>query len=76
MSRARRMFAAILGSPNKVAAAVCHGPASFLSAFDENGDWLFKGRRMTAFSNEEETMATFAGNSPSMRRSRSTRHTS
>ena len=59
-----RLFAAILGSPNKVAAAVCHGPASFLSAFDENGDWLFKGRRMTGFSNEEETMATFAGNSP------------
>ena len=59
-----RLLGAMLASPKKVAAAVCHGPASFLSAFDENGDWLFKGRKLTGFSNEEETMATFAGNSP------------
>jgi putative intracellular protease/amidase len=43
----------------KVVAAVCHGPASFLSAQDADGAWLFKGRKPTAFSNEEETMATW-----------------
>jgi putative intracellular protease/amidase len=29
-----------------------------------DGSWLFKGRRLTCFSNEEETEATFAGNAP------------
>ena len=59
-----KIFAAMLGSQSKVLAAVCHGPASFLSAFDENDEWLFKGRKLTGFSNEEETQATFAGNAP------------
>ena len=59
-----RLFAAMLGDRSKVAAAVCHGPASFLSAFNDDGDWLFKGRKLTGFSNEEETQATFAGNAP------------
>ena len=59
-----RLMGSILGSPKKVLAAVCHGPASFLSAFDSNGEWLFKGRTLTAFTNEEETQATFAGNAP------------
>jgi putative intracellular protease/amidase len=59
-----RIMAAVLSSPSKVLAAVCHGPASFLSAFDKDGEWLFKGRRLTGFSNEEETQATFAGNAP------------
>ena len=58
------LMVAILGDPNKVLAAVCHGPASFLSAHDADGNWLFKGRRLTAFSNEEETQSTFAGNAP------------
>ena len=59
-----RLMGSILGSPKMVLAAVCHGPASFLSAFDSNGEWLFKGRTLTAFTNEEETQATFAGNAP------------
>ena len=53
-----------LGDPNKILAAVCHGPASFLSAHDADGSWLFKGRKLTGFSNEEETQSTFAGNAP------------
>jgi putative intracellular protease/amidase len=58
------LIAAILGDQDKVLAAVCHGPASFLSAHHADGNWLFKDRKLTAFSNEEETMATFSGNAP------------
>ncbi|WP_207478388.1 type 1 glutamine amidotransferase domain-containing protein [Arenibaculum pallidiluteum] len=39
---------------SKVIASVCHGPAAFLAAEDDNGRWPFAGRRMTAFSDEEE----------------------
>jgi putative intracellular protease/amidase len=58
------LFAVILDNPSKVLAAVCHGPASFLSAHRPDGTWLFKGRRLTGFSNQEETQASFAGNAP------------
>jgi putative intracellular protease/amidase len=59
-----RLMVAILADQNKILAAVCHGPASFLSAHDARGNWLFKGRRLTGFSNQEETQSTFAGNAP------------
>lgn len=55
---------AMLNNPNKIVAAVCHGPAGFLSAHQPDGTWLFKGRELTGFTNEEETQATFAGNAP------------
>lgn len=58
------LLAAMLDNPDKVVAAVCHGPASFLSAHRADGTWLFKGRELTGFTNEEETQATFAGNAP------------
>lgn len=58
------LLAATLDDPTKIVAAVCHGPAGFLSAHRADGTWLFKDRRLTGFSNEEETMATFAGNAP------------
>jgi putative intracellular protease/amidase len=58
------LFSAVLDHPDKILAAVCHGPASFLSAHRPDGTWLFKGRRLTGFSNEEETAASFAGNAP------------
>lgn len=58
------LFNVILDSPGKVLAAVCHGPAGFLSAHRPDGTWLFKGRRLTGFSNQEETQASFAGNAP------------
>ena len=57
-------LAAMLDAPDKTVAAVCHGPASFLPAHRADGTWLFKGRALTGFSNEEETQATFAGNAP------------
>jgi len=58
------LIAAFLGDENKILASICHGQASFLSAHDGNGQWLFRGRTITAFSNQEETMASFAGNAP------------
>lgn len=57
-------LAVMLDDPAKIVASVCHGPASFLSAHRADGTWLFRGRKLTAFSNEEETQATFAGNAP------------
>ena len=58
------LLAANLDDPTKFVGGVCHGPAGFLSAHRADGTWLFKGRKMTAFTNEEETVATFAGNAP------------
>ena len=58
------LLSATLDDPQKVVAAVCHGPAGFLSAHRADGTWLFKGRQLTGFSNDEETQATFAGNAP------------
>ena len=57
-------LAVMLDAPDRIVAAVCHGPASFLPAHRADGTWLFKGRALTGFSNEEETQATFAGNAP------------
>lgn len=59
-----QLFADVLSDDSKILAAVCHGPAAFLSAHLPDGTWLMKGRRLTAFSNEEETLATLAGNAP------------
>jgi putative intracellular protease/amidase len=58
------LLAANVDDARKFVGAVCHGPASFLSAHRADGTWLFKGRRLCAFTNEEETLATFAGNAP------------
>jgi putative intracellular protease/amidase len=58
------LLAANLDDPGKFAGSVCHGAAGFLSAHRPDGTWLFKGRKLTAFTNEEETQATFAGNAP------------
>ena len=58
------LLVANLDDPDKYVGAVCHGPASFLSAHRADGTWAFRGRKLTAFTNEEETQATFAGNAP------------
>ena len=58
------LYRDVLNDPATILAAVCHGPAAFLSAHQEDGTWLFAGRRLTCFSNEEETLATLAGNAP------------
>jgi putative intracellular protease/amidase len=43
-------------------APVCHGQAALLAAKDAKGDWLFKGRTMTSFSDEEEVELGTADN--------------
>jgi len=39
----------------KIVAAVCHGPAALLGARLEDGTPLVRGRRLTSFSNDEES---------------------
>ena len=39
----------------KPVATVCHAPAVLLKAKDQNGDPLVKGRKVTGFSNSEES---------------------
>jgi putative intracellular protease/amidase len=58
-----RVLAAALPDPDKTVAAICHGPASFLAAGDADG-WLFAGRKLTAFTDEEETQTGLAANAP------------
>lgn len=58
-----RILEAVLDDPSKILASVCHGPASFVSA-TRDGQWLFAGRRLTAFLDEEETQAGFADKAP------------
>ncbi len=49
---------------DKIIGAVCHGQAALLSAVDSRGNWLFKGRKMTSFSDEEEVEFGTADNAP------------
>lgn len=51
---------ALLGqaaSAGKIVSAVCHGPAALVGVALANGDPLVKGRRVAAFSDEEEIAA-------------------
>ena len=41
----------------KLIAAVCHGPAALVHARRGNGEPFFKGRRVTGFTNTEETLS-------------------
>jgi putative intracellular protease/amidase len=47
-----------------IIAPVCHGQAALLAAKDEGGRWLFRGRRLTSFSDEEEVELGTADNAP------------
>ncbi len=51
-------------SADKLIGAVCHGPAALLSAVDADDNWLFAGRRMAAFTDEEEQMFGTAEGAP------------
>ncbi|WP_026197659.1 type 1 glutamine amidotransferase domain-containing protein [Sciscionella marina] len=48
----------------KLIGAVCHGPAGLLSAVDEEGKWLFAGRELAAFTDEEEQLFGTAEGAP------------
>lgn len=47
-----------------VIGAVCHGPAGLLSAVEPDGSWRFAGRRMAAFTDEEERLFGTAEGAP------------
>ncbi|KAI1786694.1 class I glutamine amidotransferase-like protein [Ganoderma leucocontextum] len=40
----------------KLTTAVCHGPAALVNVTDAQGASIFRGRRATAFANEEEEL--------------------
>lgn len=48
----------------KIIGAVCHGPAGLLAAVDSDGEWLFAGRAMTAFTDDEEGLFGTAKGAP------------
>jgi putative intracellular protease/amidase len=48
----------------KIVAPFCHGPAGLLSATDDDGAFVFAGRRLTVFSNEEELGGGTGENTP------------
>lgn len=48
----------------KIIAPFCHGPAGLLSATDDGGAFVFAGRRLTVFSNEEELGGGTGENTP------------
>lgn len=54
--RVARLAGAFAAS-ERLIAAVCHGPAALLGATDSNGRPLVAGRKLTAFTNGEETLA-------------------
>jgi putative intracellular protease/amidase len=58
-----RVLTEMLELGRKVA-IVCHAPASMFTAKRGDGTWAFKGYRMTAFTNEEETQAGHAARAP------------
>lgn len=45
-------------------AALCHGPAGLLSAVDDQGAFVFAGRRLATFTDEEEMQGGLADASP------------
>ncbi len=59
-----RLLAAMLPDERKIVASLCHGPASFMAAGDEHSGWLFKGRKMTAFTDAEEHATGLDANAP------------
>ncbi|WP_246243264.1 type 1 glutamine amidotransferase domain-containing protein [Amycolatopsis pithecellobii] len=55
---------AAFDAAGKPVAAVCHGPAALLPATGPDGKWLFAGRRVTGFSDVEESQVGFADRAP------------
>jgi putative intracellular protease/amidase len=48
----------------RVVAPFCHGPAALLSATRADGTFAFAGRRLTVFTNEEETSGGLGAGTP------------
>jgi putative intracellular protease/amidase len=49
-----------------VVAAVCHGPAALVNIKLSNGEYLIKGKKVTAFTNEEEDIVQLSKYMPFM----------
>ncbi|AIY00692.1 ThiJ/PfpI domain-containing protein [Arthrobacter sp. PAMC 25486] len=48
----------------RIIAPFCHAPAGLLSATDDNGTFLFTGRRLTVFTDEEDLTGGTGPNTP------------
>jgi putative intracellular protease/amidase len=48
----------------KIIAPLCHGPAALLSASLPGGRWVFEGRKLTVFTDEEERLNKTADRAP------------
>ncbi len=59
-----RIFAALYPDKNKVVAADCHGVDALLPARNPDGSWVFAGKTITGFTNEEETAFGFGDKAP------------
>jgi putative intracellular protease/amidase len=53
------VFATLYPNKNKVVAAVCHGVGALLPAREADGSWTFAGKKLTGFTDEEETLFGF-----------------
>jgi putative intracellular protease/amidase len=58
-----RILGRMLPDTGKIVASLCHGPAAFFAGGNSES-WLFKGRRLTAFTDDEEEQAGLAANAP------------
>lgn len=58
-----RLLADAVGA-DKVVASVCHGPAALLSATNDDGTWLFTGRRIAVVTDDEERAFGTADKAP------------
>ena len=65
-----KLYVDIYADKNKVAAAICHGVAALIPANNPDGSWLFAGKSLTGFTNEEETLFGIADQAPWLLESR------
>lgn len=59
-----------LDAAGRLVVAVCHGPAGLLATRQPDGSWRFRGRRVTAFTDEEERQVGLAERAPWLLESR------
>ncbi|MCK9794348.1 type 1 glutamine amidotransferase domain-containing protein [Isoptericola sp. 4D.3] len=66
LAQDRAVGAALVAADDagRVVAPFCHGPAALLSATRPDGAFAFAGRRLTVFTNEEETSGGLGARTP------------
>lgn len=65
-----KIFTALYPKKEKVVAAVCHGVGALLTARRTDGSWPFAGKKLTGFTDEEETVFGFGDKAPWLLESR------